>query len=63
MNKGIPRAGHFHGGGAGRCSGVVAQPLEKMGWLCSDTAQLRFDGVRVPVPNLVGEEGTGSRSS
>jgi acyl-CoA dehydrogenase len=30
-----------------------------MGWLCSDTAQIRFDGVRVPIGNLVGEEGSG----
>jgi acyl-CoA dehydrogenase len=30
-----------------------------MGWLCSDTAQLRFDGVRVPARYLVGEEGSG----
>jgi acyl-CoA dehydrogenase len=30
-----------------------------MGWLCSDTAHLRFDGVRVPARYLVGEEGSG----
>ena len=28
---------------------TVSAPLRKMGWLCSDTAELRFDGVRVPV--------------
>jgi acyl-CoA dehydrogenase len=32
-----------------------------MGWLCSDTAQLHFDGVRVPARCLVGEEGSGFR--
>ncbi|MCD6640292.1 MAG: acyl-CoA dehydrogenase, partial [Nocardioides sp.] len=33
--------------------------LAKMGWHCSDTAELGFADVRVPVANLVGEEGTG----
>ncbi|HEX3604566.1 MAG TPA: acyl-CoA dehydrogenase family protein [Candidatus Dormibacteraeota bacterium] len=37
----------------------VGRRLEKMGWLCSDTAELRFDEVRVPAANLVGAEGTG----
>lgn len=32
-----------------------------MGWLCSDTAELHFDEVRVPVRNLIGEENTGFR--
>lgn len=39
----------------------VASKLDKMGWLCSDTAELTFDEVRVPARNLVGEEGTGFR--
>jgi acyl-CoA dehydrogenase len=39
--------------------GLSRSPLKKMGWLCSDTAQLRFDGVRVPARYLVGEEGSG----
>lgn len=43
----------------GDAMGLERTPLDKMGWLCSDTAQLRFDNVRVPVDNLVGEEGTG----
>ena len=43
----------------GDAVGVSRSPLKKMGWLCSDTAQIRFDGVRVPVGNLVGEEGAG----
>jgi acyl-CoA dehydrogenase len=37
----------------------VDRDLAKMGWRCSDTAQLSFDDVRVPVVNLVGEENTG----
>ena len=43
----------------GDAVGLSRSPLKKMGWLCSDTAHLRFDGVRVPVGNLVGEEGSG----
>jgi acyl-CoA dehydrogenase len=38
---------------------TVASKLKKMGWLCSDTAELAFEDVRVPARNLVGEEGTG----
>ena len=38
---------------------TVAQPLKKMGWLCSDTAELTFEDVRVPAENLVGEENGG----
>ena len=37
----------------------VSAPLRKMGWLCSDTAEIRFDGVRVPAANLIGSEGSG----
>lgn len=37
----------------------VARPLRKMGWHCSDTAELSFTDVRVPVENLVGEENGG----
>ena len=43
----------------GDAVGLSRSPLKKMGWLCSDTAQIRFDGVRVPIGNLVGEEGSG----
>ncbi|MBC7919131.1 MAG: acyl-CoA dehydrogenase family protein [Rhodoferax sp.] len=43
----------------GDAVGLSRSPLKKMGWLCSDTAHLRFDGVRVPASNLVGEEGAG----
>ncbi|TCK22262.1 acyl-CoA dehydrogenase family protein [Pseudonocardia endophytica] len=38
---------------------AVTSRLRKMGWLCSDTAELSFAGVRVPARNLVGFEGTG----
>ena len=37
----------------------VSPPMAKMGWHCSDTAELFFDEVRVPVANLVGHEGSG----
>lgn len=43
----------------GDAPGLSRSPLRKMGWLCSDTAHLRFDGVRVPARYLVGEEGSG----
>ncbi|RYY68653.1 MAG: acyl-CoA dehydrogenase, partial [Comamonadaceae bacterium] len=45
----------------GDTPGLSRTRLEKMGWLCSDTAQLRFDGVRVPARYLVGDEGAGFR--
>lgn len=37
----------------------VGRRLKKMGWWASDTAELFFDGCRVPAENLVGEEGAG----
>jgi len=37
----------------------VSRKLEKMGWLCSDTAELTFADVRVPAANLVGAENSG----
>ncbi len=40
-------------------AGLSRTRLEKMGWWCSDTAHLRFDNVRVPAANLLGEEGGG----
>ncbi|UJW79801.1 acyl-CoA dehydrogenase family protein [Hydrogenophaga sp. SL48] len=45
----------------GDAAGLSCSPLQKMGWHCSDTAQLRFDGVRVPARCLLGEEGAGFR--
>ncbi len=41
--------------------GFTQQPLRKMGWWASDTAQLFFDDVKVPVENLIGEENKGFR--
>jgi acyl-CoA dehydrogenase len=38
---------------------TVDRALPKMGWHCSDTAELGFADVRVPVSHLVGEENTG----
>jgi acyl-CoA dehydrogenase len=38
---------------------TVSRRLDKMGWRCSDTAELSFAGVRVPAANLVGAEGSG----
>ena len=46
----------------GDSAGLSRTRLDKMGWLCSDTAQLRFDGVRVPARYLLGEEGSGFRT-
>lgn len=34
---------------------TVSRPLKKMGWHCSDTAELAFDDVRVPAGNIVGD--------
>ena len=38
---------------------TVDRSLAKMGWHCSDTAELSFVDVRVPVAHLVGAEGSG----
>jgi acyl-CoA dehydrogenase len=38
---------------------TVSRKLDKMGWRCSDTAELFYDDVVVPATNLVGAEGTG----
>lgn len=37
----------------------VSKKLAKTGWWASDTAELAFDGCRVPAVNLVGEENAG----
>lgn len=39
--------------------GVSKNKLKKLGWHASDTAELHFDDVKVPVKNLIGEEGKG----
>ncbi len=38
---------------------TVDRALSKMGWHCSDTAELSYVDVRVPVENLVGEQDSG----
>ena len=38
---------------------TVTRRLEKMGWHCSDTAELSYVDVRVPVGNLIGPQGSG----
>jgi acyl-CoA dehydrogenase len=43
----------------GDAPGLSRTRLSKMGWLCSDTATLHFDNVRVPARYLLGEEGAG----
>ncbi|MCF6320874.1 MAG: acyl-CoA dehydrogenase family protein [Rhizobiaceae bacterium] len=39
--------------------GIERQKIDKLGMNSSDTAQLFFDDVRVPVSNIIGEEGAG----
>jgi len=39
--------------------GITRQKIHKIGMHCSDTAQLFFDDVRVPVHHTIGEEGRG----
>ena len=45
----------------GASPGLHRTELDKMGWWCSDTAHLRFDGVRVPADHLIGPENAGFR--
>src|SRR5207249_1739266 len=40
----------------------VSRTLKKLGMHSSDTAELTFDGCRVPVANLIGEEGEGFKN-
>jgi acyl-CoA dehydrogenase len=39
--------------------GISVTKLDKHGWLCSDTAEIGFQDVRVPAANLLGEENRG----
>jgi len=43
----------------GETPGLTRTPLKKMGWWCSDTAELHFDQCRVPIANLLGSENAG----
>lgn len=45
----------------GDAPGLTRTPLAKMGWWCSDTAQLHFDACRVPLDHLIGDENAGFR--
>ncbi|MER5643369.1 acyl-CoA dehydrogenase family protein [Streptosporangium sp. NPDC002524] len=38
---------------------TVSKKYSKVGWNCSDTRELSFDGCRVPSANLLGERGRG----
>ena len=40
-------------------AGVSKTKLNKLGWHSSDTAELHFDDVKVPIENIIGEEGKG----
>ena len=42
-----------------KASGITATKLDKLGWRASDTGEIAFDNVEVPVENLLGEEGKG----
>ena len=39
--------------------GITATKLDKLGWKASDTGEIAFDNVKVPLKNLMGEEGKG----
>lgn len=39
--------------------GITRTKLNKIGWHASDTAEIRFDDVRVPAENLIGQENRG----
>lgn len=40
-------------------NGLSASKLKKLGWRASDTAEIHFDEVEVPVENLIGQENMG----
>ena len=39
--------------------GLSASKLDKLGWRASDTGEIAFDNVKVPVENLLGDENRG----
>ena len=39
--------------------GISATKLDNLGWRASDTAEISFDNVEIPLENLMGEEGKG----
>lgn len=40
-------------------TGVSSSKIKKLGWHASDTAELAFNNVRVPISHLIGKEGEG----
>ena len=42
-----------------KMEGISATKLDKLGWRASDTGEIAFNDVKVPVENLMGEEGQG----
>lgn len=40
-------------------AGVSVNKLDKLGWRASDTAEIAFDNVKIPIENRMGEEGKG----
>jgi alkylation response protein AidB-like acyl-CoA dehydrogenase len=40
-------------------TGVSATKLDKLGWRASDTAEIAFDNVEIPVENLMEKKGKG----
>jgi len=40
-------------------TGISATKLDKLGWRASDTAEIAFDNVKIPVSNLLGQENEG----
>ncbi len=43
----------------GNTKGISRNNLKKLGWKASDTAEIAFDNVEVPVENLLGDENKG----
>jgi len=39
--------------------GITSTKLDKLGWRASDTGEIAFDNVKVPIENLMGEENKG----
>ncbi len=39
--------------------GIASTKLDKLGWRASDTAEISFDNVKIPVENLLGSENEG----
>ena len=40
-------------------AGISATKLDKLGWRASDTAEIAFDNVKIPLENLLGEQDQG----